>query len=257
MPKPRQPKGVRPLVKHAKSYEQSLRAAYLDPWMAQLRSRLATATSVTDVYHFLNQAVTVLEATPRAGIPINVIIEALGRVRDYNRSKLFATFRSALGIDIRPFLADAAIQPFMAEKVVENIDLIRTIPKRFQEGMRQKVAQAFVDAPFDRQELQRIFRDEFRSSGYNLRRIVRDQSSKFNGQLNQIRQNQLGITHFWWRSVEDQRVRPEHQDRNDKMYAWADPPNGEIPGQPIQCRCISEAVVTPPNRERLTKSGRS
>ena len=210
MPKPRQPKGVRPLVKHAKSYEQSLRAAYLDPWMAQLRSRLATATSVTDAYHFLNQAVAVLEATPRAGIPITVIIEALGRVWDYNRSRMFSTFKSALAIDIRPFLSDAAIQPFMAEKVVENIDLIKTIPRRFQEGMRADVLKAFQDKPFDRQELTRIFRDKYQSSGYNLRRLTRDQSQKFNADLVHVRQQQLGITHYEWSTSEDERVRPTH-----------------------------------------------
>ena len=78
MPKPRQPKGVRPLVKHSRAYEQAMKREFLDPWIAQLQSRLATATSVNDVYHFLNQAVAVLEATPREGIPITQIIESLG-----------------------------------------------------------------------------------------------------------------------------------------------------------------------------------
>ena len=134
MPKPRQPKGVRPLVKHSRAYEQAMKREFLDPWMNQLRGRLATATSVNDVYHFLNQAVAVLEATPREGIPITQIIESLGRVRDYNRSKLLATFRSALGVDIRPFLQEAGIQQYMAQRVVENIDLIKNSAETFPRG---------------------------------------------------------------------------------------------------------------------------
>ena len=252
MPKPRQPKGVRPLVKHSRAYEQAMKREFLDPWMDQLRSRLATATSVSDAYHFLNQAVAVLEATPRAGIPITVIIEALGRVRDYNRSRMFSTFRSALGVDIRPFLSDVAIQPFMAEKVVENIDLIKTIPRRFQEGMRADVLKAFQDKPFDRQELTRIFQDKYKSSGYNLRRIVRDQSNKFNGELTQVRQQQLGIGSYEWSTSDDERVRPTHRDKEGKPFEWANPPlDTGHPGNDVQCRCLALAIVTPQNRKRL------
>ena len=166
----------------------------------------------------------VLEATPREGIPITQIIESLGRVRDYNRSKLLATFRSALGVDIRPFLQEAGIQQYMAQRVVENIDLIKTVPRRFQEGMRQKVFEAFRDKPFDRQELTRLFSQEYKSSGYNLRRIVRTESAKFNGQLVELRQKQLGIESYEWSDSDDQRVRPNHRTKDGLIFEWASPP---------------------------------
>ena len=76
-----------------------------------------------------------------------------------------------------------------------------------------------------------MVRDEYQSSGYNLRRIVRDQGSKLNGQLNRMRQRQVGVQGFIWMSAGDARVRPEHQDFDGNSYWWSDPP-GRYPAKP-------------------------
>ena len=69
-----------------------------------------------------------------------------------------------------------------------------------------------------------MLRDEYKSSGYNLRRITRDQTNKMTGQLNQIRQGQLGIKEFIWQTVKDERVRDEHVERDGVTYSWSSPP---------------------------------
>ena len=229
-----------------------MRRGYLNPFLDGMLARLATATAVSDVYYHLQNGVSLLEARPRAGIPLNLIIESLGRVRDYNKAKLFSTFRSALGVDIRPFVTDAAVQSFMNERIAQNVDLIKTVPRRFQDSMRSKVAAQFADAPFDQQAMRRIFQQEFKSSGYNLRRITRDQTQKLNSQLVELRQQQLGVTDYVWRTSEDERVRETHRDNNGKTFAWASPPpTTGPPGNDVQCRCSAEAVITPANRQRL------
>ena len=187
-----------------------------------------------------------------AGIPLPLIIEALGQVNLYNRHRLFQTFRKALEVDIRPFLSDAAVQAHMTERIAENTRLLRTIPPRYHESLRQRIAEEFAEAPFDQQRLRKMLSQEYKSSGYNLRRITRTETAKFNGQLNQLRQQQAGVTHFVWRDSADERVRPVHAERGGQTFAWADPPDGEIPGSPIQCRCYSEPVLTPQNRQRLS-----
>ena len=90
--------------------------------------------------------------------------------------------------------------------------------------MRQKVFEAFRDKPFDRQELTRLFSQEYKSSGYNLRRIVRTESAKFNGQLVELRQKQLGIESYEWSDSDDQRVRPNHRTKDGLIFEWASPP---------------------------------
>lgn len=252
----RQPKSARALIKDQKAFEEALRRAYLTPFLTDMQRRLATVTALNQVYAALQAGVAVQIAKPNAGIPTQLIVEALNRVRDHNRERVFKAFRRALGVDVRPLLTDVAVQPYMREKTVESIDRIRTIPRRFQDAMRAQVIEAFEDAPFDEQRLQGIFRDQFKSSGYNLRRIVRTTASQLNGELSQLRQQQLGITHFTWLSSRDQRVRPEHRLRDGRMYAWASPPDGEIPGSPIMCRCTAQAVVTQADRERLKANAR-
>jgi SPP1 gp7 family putative phage head morphogenesis protein len=75
--------------------------------------------------------------------------------------------------------------------------------------------------------------------------ISRDQTNKFNGELNKARQTSLGIDGYTWRTSEDERVRPSHQAINGNHYAWEGepaPPEGH-PGHPIQCRCQAEPDV--------------
>lgn len=56
-------------------------------------------------------------------------------------------------------------------------------------------------------------------------------------------QEDAGVKEFIWRCASDSRVRPEHQARNGKKYRWDNPPNGEIPGSAINCRCVALAVL--------------
>jgi len=58
--------------------------------------------------------------------------------------------------------------------------------------------------------------------------------------LDRYRQQQLGITHYIWRSQDDSKVRPEHAANDDKLFAWAKPPKGGHPGEAFNCRCYAE-----------------
>ena len=86
----------------------------------------------------------------------------------------------------------------------------------------------------------------YKSSGFNLRRIVRDQNSKVISGLNQVRQQQLGITQYVWRSVQDERTRPTHAANDGRTFEWGSPPaDTGHPGDDVMCRCLAEAVITP------------
>ena len=135
----------------------------------------------------------------------------------------------------------------MTQKVSENVDLIKTIPARFRDGLKAKLEQELREAPFDQERLTKLFRDEYQSSGYNLRRIVRDQTSKTVSGLSEIRHRQLGIEEFIWRDSDDERVRPECHDDDGNTYRWSEgsPQDGAKPGSRVLCRCYAEAVILP------------
>ena len=251
-PRDRDPKPIKPLVKHAREYDRVLRELYLNPFFASLTNRLATVAAVNQAYAALAAGIVAWQAQPVAGVPLNAIIEQLGKVNSYNRSQLIKTFRSALSIDVRPFLHQAANQAYMAERIADNMDLIKTLPPRTHEGLRRRIAEEFAEAPFDRQRLMQVVRDEYGSQGYNARRITRDQASKLNGQLTEHRQRQLGITEYRWLASMDERTRENHADKNGKIFQWSNPPlDTGHPGQSIQCRCQAIAQVDAATKQRL------
>ena len=56
----------------------------------------------------------------------------------------------------------------------------------------------------------KLVREQYGASGYNARRLARDQTSKIAGQLNKVRQTGVGIEQYKWRTSQDNRVRPSH-----------------------------------------------
>jgi SPP1 gp7 family putative phage head morphogenesis protein len=73
--------------------------------------------------------------------------------------------------------------------------------------------------------------------------IARDQISKLNGQLTELRQSDLGINRYRWRTTGDDAVRPSHQALDGKIFSWDDPPEVGHPGEDYQCRCYAEPVL--------------
>lgn len=77
--------------------------------------------------------------------------------------------------------------------------------------------------------------------------IARDQTTKLNGALNQMRQEGAGIERYVWSTSRDERVRPTHAELEGTEQAWDDPPDidGEAlnPGEDIQCRCVALPVL--------------
>lgn len=114
--------------------------------------------------------------------------------------------------------------------------LARDVEKAFRMGVRHEV-----------------LRKQWREAGLPLKFgtiegrskvIARDQISKLNGQLTRRRQENIGIKAYTWRDSGDgDRVRDEHQALNGRVFAWALPPSEGHPGDPVQCRCVAEAVV--------------
>lgn len=75
--------------------------------------------------------------------------------------------------------------------------------------------------------------------------IARDQTNKLNSQLTQMRQSELGVRRYVWRTALDERVRDSHREKEGKIYSWDDPPEDTgHPGEDIQCRCYAEPVLS-------------
>lgn len=229
--------GVKPRVKDANAFYQRGQQRMLNPMFAAVRARLA-----------------VVDSAPAAGAQLSFLREldpdtafareALEEIDVYHYTRFSQTFRSALSVDVRPFLTRPEVSSLIDQHIVTNVRLIKTIPPRLHDSLIGRIQEEFRDSPFDRARLRTVLRDEFGSSGYNLRRLTRDQNNKLVGNLSEIRQRQVGVTRYRWRTVSDERVRDEHRDNNGRVFEWTNPPplTGH-PGQDIQCRCVALPVV--------------
>ena len=66
----------------------------------------------------------------------------------------------------------------------------------------------------------------------------------FAGLINQLRQQDLGIERYIWRSRDDAQVRDSHAEYDDQVFSWDEPPAGGHPGQAHNCRCFAEPVAS-------------
>lgn len=233
-----------------------MRREFLNPIFERLLKRLATSAAVQQAFAAIDGEIT---ATAVRGIPIHLIEEALGEVNAYHRRRLISSFRSALGLDIRPLINDRTISGWMKDRISDNVDLIKTIPERAHAGLKRRMEKQFFEdgKPFDQAAMRRMLAEEYRSSGYNLRRLTRDQTSKQVGQLTEIRHRQLNIRGYQWLTSQDERVRPAHRQNSGKFYLWDKPPlETGHPGFDIQCRCSAIPAVTEADKARLAEQAR-
>lgn len=161
----------------------------------------------------------------------------------------------SLGVDIRSALQ---YQGRAAERLKEyaawNADLISTLPDRLKDDLGEKLSTAWASGMRVGQ-VEDLVDDVVERAGEaceaNAALIARDQMNKMNAAFNQVRQTELGIIKYQWRTSDDERVRPEHQEmetggeNEDGVYRWDEPGplTGTIdgrpchPGEDIQCRC--------------------
>ncbi len=161
------------------------------------------------------------------------------RTNDFNREQLGRQVSAALGINIAA--VEPGIKPKLEEFAARNVDLIKTVPDRYFDRIRLDVEEAF-ETGMHPDTLSELFQERDGMAERDADRIARDQIGKLNGQLNQERQERLGVEKYAWRTMNDERVRDEHAEREGEIFEWDDPPEDGHPGEAIECRCYPEPI---------------
>lgn len=162
------------------------------------------------------------------------------KVSRYNKTQRNAVIRSVLGVDI------TVAEPWLSDMLLswgnENRKLIKTIPQRMLDDL-EGIVQRGMRQGTPTKNIRDQIRHRYRVTASRAQLIARDQIGKLNGQLTEQRQEQIGIKKFRWITMDDKDVRPEHEERHNKIYEWDNPPADGIPGFPINCRCYAEPVL--------------
>ena len=158
--------------------------------------------------------------------------------RDFTRLHV-----SVLGVD--PLIS----QPYLQEEVAlftrQNVRLIRALREQEMNQVETILAQG-IPAGRTNAQLAADLRKRAGITDRRARLIARDQASKFNGRLTQLRQQEAGVESYTWVTAGDERVRPTHMANDRKIFRWDDPPaETGHPGNDVNCRCVAIPVFDP------------
>jgi len=159
----------------------------------------------------------------------------------WSRNQTNDQLRPSVGVDV--FTGhEAWLEPAMREFTRENVALIKSVPSQFFGELEKTIARELADgARFEK--LADIIEERYGVAQSRAELIARDQVGKFNADLDRVRQQQLGITRYVWRTSQDERVRDEHAAREGKVFKWSDPPEDGHPGESVMCRCSAESII--------------
>ncbi|MFB6371613.1 MAG: phage minor head protein [Bradymonadaceae bacterium] len=162
-------------------------------------------------------------------------------VDEYNARNNEKHFSQLLGVN--PTWNSAPIKKALDEFADENVDLITKMPFDVAQRIKTDVAKALKEGRRFEEIIPNV-REKLGVGAYRGELIARDQIGKINGQLNQIRQQQMGVEGYVWVTMNDERVRPSHSIKDGEEFLWGKPPaDTGHPGEDIQCRCHARGKV--------------
>lgn len=186
------------------------------------------------------------QATERTSISTSAIETLAGQFAQQTgtqqRIQLGKQVRAGLGVDL--FTPDTGLTAITESFVSENVSLIKDLPRKTLseiEGVIQRgVSSGALQKDISAEITKRLAIGENRA-----KLIARDQVGKFYGNLNRVRQQAIGVEEFIWRTAGDERVRDEHVSLDGQKFKWSEGAPGEgLPGEPINCRCYAEPVLS-------------
>lgn len=170
----------------------------------------------------------------------------LGLESQRHTERFMETAKRALGIDLAAVVRQEDLGDYLSAAAIRNAALIKGLADDAVKRVQQTVTNAVINGR-PAAELRKELTKQFQFSDSRARLIARDQIAKVNSDLNRIRHQQAGVTEYTWRTSADERVRERHRQLEGNVYRYGEPTGAEEglpPGQPINCRCIAQAIVT-------------
>lgn len=267
---PTRGEGIEPPRSVEASYFRSLRALIrrleqrvkreIFPLLERFESEYI-ADSPYSIQQMLSAAVTDLKQMP-------VMLEREQRriatrlasgVETFNRTKFLADLHRILGVSLRGIITREGVARQIEDSIADNIALIKSIPEQYHERLREAINTG-INRGDNAFSIRKQILELGQSTAKRAKFIARDQTAKLNAAVTQARQTRLGVTHYFWRTSRDERVRPSHEAKEGERFAWDSPPaDTGHPGQDYQCRCSADPdlsgvldMVGAPELERIT-----
>lgn len=181
--------------------------------------------------------------------------KAADRIAKAFAAKSFSSFQSAMKTELAKanftvrFAPTRASLAAFSATVSENVALIKSIQQQYHTKVQGDVWRA-VTRGSDLNKLSTTLRETYGVTTKRAALIARDQNAKAKATIENTRRQELGITQaIWQHSSAGKEPRPSHVAMNGKVFdlkqGMYDPEVGDfiLPGQLINCRCSSRAVI--------------
>lgn len=171
----------------------------------------------------------------------NITSEQADKISLMNKEQFVKTIQSSLSVN--PIMQEPYLETQLKIFQNQNTDLITKLGS----DQKERVQQTLYSNLSQGNGIEKIQEELSKAEGIGENRarlIARDQTNKFNGQLTQLRQQELGITSYVWTTAQDERVRPTHKVLDGEVFTWEKGPKIGHPGSEINCRCIAQPVIT-------------
>jgi len=168
-----------------------------------------------------------------------IVTDFASRITLFNDTLYDNTLYNTLGINNIP---SNITKEMSASWIKENVDLIKGVNQRQVSQIQASMLRA-TRTGASTKDLQSELNKIFKSGRNNVSFIARDQVSKFNGQIDRVKQMEIGVKQYTWITRGDDRVRPEHAAREGMTFDWDNAPSGGHPAQAPGCRCKAKPIL--------------
>lgn len=152
-----------------------------------------------------------------------------------------------LGRLMKTLLSPGATGDTVRALQARNIDIIKSIPTEAALRVQQLALKAAVNGERPATLYNAVMQTGDITAG-RAKMIARTEVANANASINEARATSVGIELYSWETMEDEIVRPAHQDMQSNIYRYDDPPEVEGegnhgPGQSPNCRCYASPVL--------------
>lgn len=212
-----------------------------------------------DFIDFLNttMAQILLLLQPKQQQTIQKAARIGAEIAIFNQAQYEKTVNSVLGVDV--FLEEPWLKNQLELFANQNAQLITNMTDNEMyrvSGIVQRGLQEGVTYDSIADDIEKSFGITRR----HAKLIARDQTTKLNGSLTKLRQQELGITTFRWQTSNDERVRESHRVMNGRVCRWDDPTvwldestgkwvkrsetaTKNFTSQDVNCRCVPIPII--------------
>ena len=165
------------------------------------------------------------------------------RMGTVHTAKTISSVRSALGVDIEPFMRLSDIQSQLDEAISANVSLISSVNAKNRATVEEIIRDGLVNRRTKKEVTARLA-DALGVTKRRARLIANDQTYKLNLALSAFRNAQLGIEFYEWKHLDGQKhPRKWHVSRDGKLFRWDSPPWDGLPGYQPNCHCLAVSVL--------------